>query len=257
MTKPCTLLTAVLLLTAGPILRAQPSPQAIFDQGNVHLQEGEIRQAIENYRKLIDNQTVSGALYLNLGISYIEMDSLGMAKYYFLKASRFDETEEAAQKALQYVDERFSRQSAILPKLPWDKAVDWLKLNIGAGVLLGIGVILLNGGVIAYVIPWFIDWQQKVLRIGGLSTSILGALIILGSFYVRYVENRYDMAVMVHEQANVLEKPEQNAPIISKAYEGYTFTVDAVRSREKPGWNYVRMSNGLFGWIPDNEIRIL
>lgn len=250
------LLFAVLILPAF-VAFSQDSTQLRFDRANDALEEGEIQQALAGYRILEDENQVSGALFLNMGISYVQLDSLGKAKYYFLKSSRFEETEEKAQQGLEYVEQRFSRQSAVLPKLPWDKAVDWLKLNVGASTLLAIGIILLNIGVLAYVSTWFgVPFKQPVQQ-SGLFSAAFGLLILLLSFYVQYVDNRYGDAVMIHRQANVVEQPKDDAAIVSQAYEGYTFTVDRYQSEQHQGWSYVRMSNGLYGWISEEEIMIL
>ena len=252
------LLLLLLALMAIPTpARAQQSPQALFDQANTQLQEGQIIEALSSYRKLTSANAVSGSLYLNMGISYVRLDSLGKAKYYFLKASRFDETEERAAEGLNYVEERFSRQSAVLPKLPWEKAIDWLKNNVGSSVLLGLGIILFNLGIIGIITGWFNSSWQRHLKISGITLSAIGLSIVLLSFYTQYLANRYQSAVMVHQQANVMEKPTDESAMVSQAYEGYTFTVDTHQSRDHTGWKYVRMSNGLYGWIPSDKIMIL
>lgn len=237
--------------------QAQENAQLIFDRGNDALVAGNYRQAVTAYKQLEERNMISGALFLNMGISYVQQDSLGKAKYYFIKASRFEETEEQATRGLEFVEQRFSRQSAVLPKLPWDKAVDWLKLNIGASSLLGIGIILLNIGILAFVSTWFWITDKRVVQRSGLGATVVGLLIVFLSFYVQYVSQRYSEAVMVHRQTNVVEQPQPDAAVVSQAYEGYTFTVDEYRSEEQEGWSYVRMSNGLYGWIPNNEIKVL
>lgn len=250
------LLFAVFMMYASPG-HAQENPQLIFDRGNDALVDGDYRQAITAYKQIEERNLISGALFLNMGISYVQLDSLGKAKYYFIKASRFEETEEQAKRGLDYVEQRFSRQSAVLPKLPWDKAVDWLKLNLGASTLLGIGIILLNIGVLAFVSTWFWVPYEKTTRRSALGASTAGLLIVFLSFYVQYVSQRYSEAIMVHRQTSVVEQPQEDAAVVSQAYEGYTFTVDEFRSEEQQGWSYVRMSNGLYGWIPNNEIKVL
>lgn len=251
------LLLFMVLFFYSSIAVAQDNVQLLFDQANDAMQAGDIEQALNTYQNIEDRNRVSGALFLNMGISYVQLDSLGKAKYYFLKAARFEETEAKAKQGLEYVEQRFSRQSAVLPKLPWDKVVDWLKLNVGAGTLMGTGIILLNIGIVAFVSTWFWVPFKKPVQLSGLSAAGVGIFILLLSFYVQYIGNRYSQAVMVHRQANVVEQPTGDSAVVSQAYEGYTFTVDEYRSKEYPGWSYIRMSNGLFGWIPDNEIMIL
>ncbi|WP_138430829.1 hypothetical protein [Fodinibius saliphilus] len=243
----CTLLAAY----------GQQSPQATFDQANTELKSGNYSEALSLYKSLEDQKNHSGALFLNMGIAYQRIDSLGMSKFYLLKALRFEETENQASKALKYVESQFSRQSAVLPKFPWDVATDWLRHNIGASNILLIGIILLNLGMLTFVSRWFINWYPHYLRISGLSTIIISLLLIACGFYTDYVSNRYSKAVMVTEEVPVVERPKKEAPLVSQAFEGYTFTVDHYRSRKNEYWSYVRMSNGLYGWIPNSEIRIL
>jgi len=252
-----TILLLIIFVGFSALSHAQQSPQAIFDNANEKLEAGNYQQAISLYKNLEADNTVSGALYLNLGISYQRIDSLGKAKYYFMKASNFEETSDKAEQALKFVESQFSRQSAVLPKLPWDVATAWLQDNIGAENLLIAGIILFNIGVLIFVAHWFLSWHPRYLRLSGLIVIGLSTLIIVSSFYTRYVSERYSKAVMVTQKVPVLEKPQEEASLISQAFEGYTFTVDHYRSRSKPGWSYVRMSNGLYGWIPNSEILIL
>lgn len=247
----------VLLLVGLQYAVAQGSPQARFDEANSALEADNYSQALSIYKELEQRNNISGALFLNMGITYMRLDSLGYAKYYFMKARQFDETEDRAEQAIEFVDAQFSRQSAVLPKLPWDLAVDWLQKNIGASTILGFAIILLNAGVITFVAKWFWNDFEKILHYTGLSVSSLALLLIVVSFYTQYVDERYSRAVMVTQKAPVMEQPGGDASLVSQAYEGYTFTVDHYRSREHPDWNYVRMSNGQYGWIPRDEIRIL
>lgn len=242
------------LITPG---RAQNNPQLQFDRANDQLESGDFRQALSIYKTIRGENNVSGSLYLNMAISYVQLDSLGKAKYYFLKAREFDETKLRAEEGLEYVESNFSRQSAVLPKLPWERFFDWLGENIGSLNLLGIGILLLNLGIYLFIANWFFEVLARLLRISGISVAAVSVLFILSGFYVQYLQHRYSRAVMVEQQAQVLEQPASDAGIVSQAYEGYTFTIDRSRSRDREGWSYVRMSNGLYGWIPNKEIMVL
>lgn len=235
----------------------QQNPQRLFDQANQQLQQGNIPQALTIYQQLENQNQVSGALFLNMGLSYIQMDSMGKAKYYFLKARRFDETESRAEDGLAYVETRFSHQSAVLPELPWQRALDWLSNQIGPTTLLGIGLILFNLGITLFVAAWFMSRSSKWWDRSAIGVAAAGCLIILLSFYTNYRQQRYSRAVMITREANVLEQPDSDAAIVNQAFEGYTFTVDHSKSEEQTNWSYIRMSNGLYGWIPTQEIMIL
>lgn len=257
--RPCRflLLLCGVLLCFSPPAEAQSTPQSRFDQANSLLLDGKFREALSRYRELENGRHLSGALFLNMGIACSNLDSLGKAKYYFMKAKGYGETRDRAQRALQYVESRFSRQSAVLPKLPWQRAVEWLQVNIGARALLGGGLLLLNLGAVLFVIHWFRPRWRGLLRGGGITLATAGLLLVVLSFYARHIDRRYSPAVMVRQEANVREQPEAEAPVVSQAYEGYTFTVDHRRSGERPGWHYIRMSNGLYGWIPSEHLMVL
>lgn len=248
---------AILAFLLPPAAQAQSSPQVRFDNANQHLTEGEYYAALEKYRELESDNHLSGALFLNMGIAYARVDSLGKAKYYFMKSRGYGETRQRAREGLEFVENRFSRQSAVLPKLPWQRAIEWIQEYIGARTLLGGGLLLLNLGVILIVIRWFRSRWQKVLKHGGYSLLAAGLLIIAVSFYARHLDQRYSRAVMVTREADVREEPGENAPNVSRAFEGYTFTVDHRRSDDRGGWYYVRMSNGLYGWIPAENLMVL
>lgn len=235
----------------------QQNPQRLFDQANQQLQQGNIPQALTIYQQLENQNQVSGALFLNMGLSYIQMDSMGKAKYYFLKARRFDETESRAEDGLAYVETRFSRQSAVLPELPWQRALNWLGDEMGSTTLLGIGLIFFNLGIALFVAAWFMSRSSKWWDRSAIGVAAAGCLIILLSFYTNYRQQRYSKAVMITREANVLEQPNSDATIVNQAFEGYTFTVDHSKSQEQTNWSYIRMSNGLYGWIPTQEIMIL
>jgi tetratricopeptide (TPR) repeat protein len=245
------------VLAGVTISYGQQNPQALFDRANQQLESLHYKKAIALYKDLIAQNTVSGALYLNLGISYQRVDSLGKAKYYFLKAAEFDATEDEANQALEHVETQFSRRSAVLPKLPWDIATHWLQNNVGSSTLLALGIILLNIGILFYIAHWFTDWHPRLFNIGGYVIVGLSILLVATGFYTEYVSERYSTAVMVVEKVPVYEKPQSNASLVSQAFEGYTFTVDHYKSNSESGWKYVRMSNGLYGWVPGDKIMIL
>lgn len=231
--------------------------QSKFDEANQKLQEGYYEEALQTYKTIERNDKVSGPLFLNMGITYTRLDSLGNAKYYFLKARSFSSTRDQAKQGLKYVNEQFSNQSAVLPKLPWDRAIDWLSDRLGATGVFAIGLFLLLLAVSALIYAWFFRLFSRPAHLTYRILSVLGVLAVLLSLYMNYVDYRYDRAVMTTEETIVKQQPEPEGPTISKAYEGYTFTVDHRKSNTVEQWYYVRMPNGMHGWIQKNNIKIL
>ncbi|RNC83323.1 MAG: SH3 domain-containing protein [Balneola sp.] len=254
MKKLSILLLSLMITVLG---KAQESAQLLFDQANTLLEESEYYDALNQYRNIESMNMVSGALFLNMGIAATQIDSIGLAKYYFLKASSFPTTKSSALEALQYVESQFSRQSAMLPKLPWDRAVDWLKEEpTSTGVFL-IGFILLFCTLILILLRWFTTLNPKRYRAILLSMLIPGVLLVLLAFYVDYVDYRYSQAVIIENEIQVRQRPDDASELVSLAYEGYEITVDESLSSEHDNWLYIRLGNGQFGWIHTQGVKIL
>lgn len=238
-------------------IAAQNSPQAAFDEANTIFENGKVSQALQHYQDIEKSGNISGALYLNMGIAAVQIDSMGLAKYYFMKAKNFDNVEEKAASALEYTNKQFSRQSAVLPKLPWDRAVEWLIAGPSASGLFIIGFLITISGLILLYLCWF-----NRISLGGYFSYIL-SLIIIGSslaglsFYVDYVDQRYDEGVLITSSQRVTQNPNTDSPLVSIAYEGYDLTVDQWKSAEQENWLYIRLGNGQYGWIPDRGVKVL
>ncbi|MDR9415836.1 MAG: GW dipeptide domain-containing protein [Gracilimonas sp.] len=245
------------LLTFSHQLLAQQSPQVIFDQANELLESGDLIGAMEQYRNIESEGQVSGALYVNMGIAAVQLDSMGIAKYYFLKAKNFKTTQEKAENALEYVNSQFSRRSAILPKLPWDRAIDWINNVPGAAGIFVIGFLLTLSGLVLLYACWFGSFEFQNISSYIITLIITGSAFGILAFYADYVDQRYDHAIMINNSNRVYQNADRNAALVSIAYEGYDLTVDHWKSNEEENWLYVRLGNGQYGWIPENGVKVL
>ena len=249
----------ILILIVLPFegLSARQNSQLMFDQANTLLEENDFMGALESYRNIEKIGEVSGPLYLNMGIAAMEIDSLGLAKYYFLKAQTFGITKSHADEALEYISSQFSRQSAMLPKLPWDRSVDNLKAGIGASGIFILGFLMISISVIVIILNWFkpIQIPRKPTIIA--TATCLSILTVVLAFYVDYVDQRYKEGVIIAKEIPVTTQPTDNADLVSIAYEGYDITVDAFTSENAEGWYYIRLGNGQYGWIQIPGSKIL
>ena len=254
---PALLLLCLIWLVGSAETNARQNAQIMFDQANTLLDENEFMGALDSYRNIVAIGEVSGPLFLNMGIAAMEIDSMGLAKYYFLKASRFSTTEEEAAEALEYVASQFSRQSAILPKLPWDRAVDRLKAEVGATFIFILGFLMISVSVIVIILSWFnkVKVPKKNTIIGTATT--LSVLTVILAFYVDYVDQRYKEGVVIAKEIPVRTNPAENADLVSIAYEGYSITVDTFTSENAEEWYYIRLGNGQFGWVKKPGSKLL
>lgn len=238
------------LMVENPVFAQQP----LFDEANSYLSEGNYQQAIESYQSIAEDGYESGALWQNLGVAYTRLDSLGKAKYYFLQASTFSETEEQAERALRFINNQFPRQSAVLPALPWIRFIRFLSENIGLQAIAFTALFFLYLGIAFKIGAWFRLDLKKILNYSSYGLITFSAILFVFSVVIQYQQNRYATGVMVDREAPVYQRPEENASVISTAYEGYTMQVDNTESEDQPNWKYVRLENGMYGWIQDGHI---
>ena len=243
----------ILFLLMTPMLFAQ---QSRFDEATQLLNQQEYREAINTYKLIADDGYISGALWLNMGIAYAQLDSLGMAKFYLIQAERHKETKELAQEALLYVEERLSRRSAVLPPLPWNRFFEFLQIQVGVTTVYLSGLFILYVGIALIIISWFRLRLQKPLRTSGVTLTGLSILIFVIAFYVQYLDNRYATGILTDRESVVYLNPNLQSQRISTAYEGYKMRADLLKSEEQTGWHYVRLENGMFGWIDDQAVNI-
>ncbi len=245
------------IILAIPCLQTADAQQARFEQANELLEQREYRQAISQYQAIAEEGYRSGALWLNLGIAYTKLDSLGLSKYYFLKASKYPETQTEAESGLQFVEERFSRRSAVLPPLPWERFFSHLSDQYGTSGLFTMGYLALYLGIAGIVIAWFLPAFRTYLNYSGGSLLGLAMLLFFSAFYINYLENRYQQAVVTDRQAIVYSNPDTNSAQISTAHEGYLLRIDRHNSEDHSGWHYIRLENGMTGWIENQPFKVL
>ncbi|TNE72308.1 hypothetical protein EP331_07390 [bacterium] len=227
--------------------------QLQFDTANQFLKEQDFEQALNIYRTLKQSDFESGALYLNSGLAYTQLDSLGMAKADFLKAQQFDDTREQALEGLSYVTKKLPQKAAALPKMPWDNLLEW---TVDSGVVFWLisGSVLLYMSFMILIIYWFKARGNKWVLNAVIASVILSGAFFAAAFYTNYVNVRYGKAVLKVKQSSLFESASTASSVVSLTFEGYEFTVDFTTSQGNPEWVYVRMSNGVFGWIQKQDL---
>lgn len=241
------------MLTIHNVSHAQAA-QAAFDRANEHFQEGNYAKAVRDYQTIVRGGYESGALYLNLGIAYTELDSLGMAKAWFMQAERFQETQQEAVQALDFIEAKFSRRAAILPVLPWERFSRNQLQQIGLKSIANYALVIFYLLSFCVLFYWFAPIQfKKWTRYTIIAVSVLFLLSLVNYFYASHLKINFGEAVSVVDEHNVYEQANEESAILSKAYEGYTFRHDR-RKQENTDWLFVRMSNGVEGWIQKKMI---
>ncbi len=232
------------------------SPQAIFDKANIQIELKHYHKALDLYRVIDHQDMASGPLYLNMGIAWTQLDSLGLGKYYFLKAADFPSTKSEALQGVDYVNNQLEHNETLLPPLPWDRFFSWIENQIGIHFLVLISIIIINLGVFLFIATWLWPQYRKWIKRPGYGILVIGIILLLLAGFTDYQARRFTRAIQIVKDSNVRQKPDSNSEIVSLSYEGYRFRIDRERSQNYPDWYYVRMGNGQYGWIHRNDLKL-
>lgn len=229
----------------------QLSPDSLFTTGAQYLQNKDAVSASRILSELDELGVENGPMLINLGIAYTQLDSLGLAKYYFTRAGRYAEVTSQSETGLTFVNQQLQRRASGLPVLSlnrlqnrfiafynafWALLVPLLLLYIGAGILI-----------------WHFYaskvWKQHAATI----LLALSLLTFIGyAVFANYI-NRYELAVMIRQEALLREAPAEDSATLIPTFEGYDLRVDRKRSTDE--WVFVVLINGSSGWLPASSIR--
>jgi tetratricopeptide (TPR) repeat protein/O-antigen ligase len=80
--------------------------------GNIYFSQGKIEDAISQYKKIIEfSPTFNIGVHNNLGLAYLELKKVGLAREEFQKVLKVDPGNELANRKLTEIDSRFKRES--------------------------------------------------------------------------------------------------------------------------------------------------
>jgi hypothetical protein len=229
--------------------------QEQFNEATRLLNESRFNEALSVLRGLDDLNLESGARYLNMGIAATRIDSLGLAKYYFMKAMNFQEVQVAANEGLQFIEWELGRRGARLPQLAWTRITTNLLFHVNHTSILFLGIVLLNIGVIFIAIHWLRAYMSRTNRYVGIVVLCLATIILIFGIVLQFNARNYNQAIQISREAQVRVLPNDDSEIIQTGYEGFLYIVDEKRSLNMPEWIYVRMSNGARGWVESNHLK--
>lgn len=232
------------------------NPQAEFNRGNFLFEQQNYIDALEVYRGIVESGFESGPLFLNMGMSYAYMDSLGLAVFYFTKAHGFRQTRQQAETALSFVEAQLSQRQTIIPELATFQLNRYLFFELGHFTPLLIALILLNLAVLFWVSIWFLKKHGFFLKGLALTFFLASIISFTTGFFILINEDGIEHGIFFENGHAIYSTPDLDTEPIFLIFQGYTFFRDTEKSPEGSGWSYIVMSNGIEGWVRNRGFRI-
>ncbi len=251
---------ALMILVIVPAANANTdsgvNPQSMFNQANFLFEQQKYPEAIKEYRRISEAGFSSGPLYLNMGMSYAYLDSLGLANFYFHKAGNFPQTRQQAREAIEYVQTVFSQRHTIIPELATFRLKHYLLFELGYIKPIVIGLILFNLAALFWVGAWFYPKMRLLLKASSIVVIVLASALLITGIYVYSQKDLFKYGTFVETGHGLYETPDMDTNPSFLIFEGYTFIKDVQASPPGSGWAYVQMSNGIEGWVRTRGYRL-
>jgi len=242
---------------AGASAAGESRPQALFNRGNYMMEEQDYAEAVAIFQQIEQNGHASGPLFYNMGISYLYLDSLGLASYYFHKSKAFRESADRAKEGVATVERLMRIRGTFIPQLSWYAFFDWFLFHMNHVAWIVWGLVLINIGVLVILAGWLYRPDRRI-AIAGMALSAIGIVQVVATISISVWASGYQQGVVVGNGIPITPSPdmmvdEDLSPDL--AYEAYTVTLDKRLSRQHEGWVHIRLRNGVSGWIPEPAVR--
>jgi len=246
------ILFVLLSLGSPPFANGQ---QDRFESANQLLENHRVTEAMEIYRDIEQEGYRSGMLFYNMGIASLYQDSLGLAKYYFMRSALYEDANPEAEQALRHVNNQFDRRSAILPSLPWERFFDALSERVGYPLLMILSIVLLHIAAGLLILSWARPRIRRYLHWPALFVCLIACLSLFSALWIETQQNRYQTGVLIESSTSLRQSADHQSGSVITVYEGFTMRVDLRKESSNSDWLYVRLQNGMSGWINRNSVQ--
>jgi tetratricopeptide (TPR) repeat protein len=215
-----------------------------FDAANRLYEQGKFAEAVSAYEKMVQSDSVSPALYFNLGNAFYKSGQVGRAIAAYRQAGRMAPRDPELRANLRFV--RNQVQGPTLRPGWWRRWLDALTLNewtVLASAALWIWLVLLI----------LVQWRPRLkaaLRSGILGGGIATALIVLCLAAAFGAGHSTPAAVVIADRAAVHNGPLDESPTSFTLHDG----AEVALLDEKEDWLQISAGKQESGWVRRDQM---
>ncbi len=226
----------------------QKSHDELFKKGLDSYKKSDYENAVKYFEASLEGKLKSAEAYTNLGLAYHKKGDLGRAVLNFERALRQKPGYLPAVKNLkavrQLIDTEVKNQGTFW-LFGFFKSISTM-LNSSTWSIL-FYLLLFTGS--SALLLWYLQLNDKLSFVGlrsGIIFLSLSILPFLAANTASYHEHSNSFAIVISSQVGVRTAPGLDGEDISIISSGVKVTI----FEEMGDWYKVRLSNGIFGWIP-------
>ena len=219
-----------------------------LSEGNKAYSKGNYEDAIVHYSKIIENDVESGELYFNMGNAYYKLDEIGKSIYYYEKALKFIEGDEALEQNLKIAQLKIIDKIEPVPRLfIWDWIDSTMRiLSIENWGWLTLALFFL----MAIIFSLYILFTKRLLfRFSWIFLVLfsISIIIFIGRIYL-FESNEF--GIIFEKKVAVMSEPNLGASEVFILHEGTKIKIN----RKLNDWFEISIADGKTGWCKSNSI---
>jgi tetratricopeptide (TPR) repeat protein len=249
--KSLTYIYIFLFLLLFQSAKATDSTDIVYANAVQFQTDSNYQEAIMLYESIVDGETVSSALYNNLGLAYVGNNQLGLAIVHFERALQVNSNNEDAQHNLKAAEQRIEENYAAGQQLffiRWWYHVVHILSSTGWAVFFLFLISLGVAGIAATRIT-----KNARFKIAGIFILIFSILPLTWGFQQKTIESSDSQAIIIKPRVGLRQAPDLASEEIELVFEGLKVTI----IKMEYSWVQVQLSNNLIGWMPAQMLEII
>ena len=229
--------------------------EGIFNIGNDHYAQGRYQEAIDAYKRVLDLNQESAALYFNLANANYKLNNIGPTVFYYEKALQLDPSDRQIRNNAAFAENMKIDAIETLPvnavKRWGNKVITFLTADGWARAAIVLAFLF----VLTFLGYYFGSGTTRKRTFFTLaSLSLLLMLASVSFAYSAFAKAKNDNpAIVFASETEVKSEPSLGSTLVFKLHEG-----TKVQILEKVNdWNRIQLIDGKTGWLPANDIKQL
>jgi len=247
------IISSIILISTNSLTVNASEIFDVMEKGNTYYRDGEYEQAIEEYRKLVDEGYLGASLFYNLGNSYYRIGKIGLAILYYEKALKLSPSDEDIKHNLNFA--QLSTVDRIQP-LPTFFLFEWWEDILGSFTENGWAYIIFVLYLLVIIIAasYFFARsvkQQKLILFSGVATLFILAIAISLLIVKINRDENVKSGIVVEQFVTVKSSPDPKSTDAFVIHEGLKVNLEDKLDE----WVKVRLADGKVGWIENNYVK--
>jgi tetratricopeptide (TPR) repeat protein len=247
------LVVTVFMLAA--IFTTAQTPEQLFEQGNNHYANGQFQEAIDVYKKVLDANQESAAVYYNLANAHFKLNNVAPSIYYFEKAKQLAPADQEIKNNASFAEKMTIDAITPLPEntfKKWYNSVLTLLTTDGWAYATVIFVALCTLLFLGYYLTAS-STKKRALFVSSLVSLVLAVCSLLFAYSAFAKISKDNPAIVFAKESQVKGEPTLSSQEAFLLHEGTKVMV----LETVDNWKKILIVDGRTGWIPTTDIREL